>query len=149
MTIPFLIDFTPYKFSGEICQSIDDMVSIGLQQKFNISTVDYDIGSNDDVNIPVSVKNITNNTRLEVTITFNKNMFVVDVDQNIDTITITLEPNQTRIFTFFLNKQMLDQTVGMFDTNISVKIRNLTNGGLITRNVSVTPLEVKFLDTQL
>lgn len=145
MTVPYLIDFVPYSFSGELCQSIEDMVSVSLQQR-TPSNINYDIGSIDDVNIPVSIKNITNNTKLEVTVTFNNNVFVADDNKNINKITVVLEPDQIRTVAFVLNKQSLDNLVRKFETNITISIKNITNGGVVTRNVSVSKLPTSFLE---
>lgn len=146
MTVPYLIDFVPYKFSGEVCQSIEDMVSISLVQQVPISTIDYNIGSPDDVNIPISIKNITNNAKLEVTILFYNNIFVADDNKDIKKITAILEPEQIRTVAFVLNKDSLDSAISRFETTVVVSVKNITNGGLVTRNFPVSKLPVKFLE---
>lgn len=146
MTIPFLIDFQPYSFTGEQCQSIDDMVSISLVQQFPQSVINYEIGSTDDVNIPLSIKNLTNNTKLEVEILFNANVFIADDNPTINKITATLEPGQLRIVEWVLNTRSLDQAISKFNTNIVVTVKNIMNGTIVTRNVPVASLPTRYLD---
>lgn len=146
MTIPFLIDFQPYSVTGEQCQSIDDMVSISLVQQFPQSVINYEIGSTDDVNIPLSIKNLTNNTKLEVEILFNVNVFIADDNPNINKITATLEPGQFRIVEWVLNTRSLDQAISKFNTNIAVTVKNIMNGTIVTRNVPVASLPIRYLN---
>ena len=60
MTVPYLIDFIPFTYTGEKCQSIDDMIAVSLLQRTPISNISYNVGSTDDINISVGIKNITN-----------------------------------------------------------------------------------------
>ena len=146
MTVPYLIDFKPYVYTGEKCQSIDDMISVSLLQRVPISNISYDIGSSDDINLPVAIKNITNNTDLEITVSVNKNIFVIDNQENVESKTVILPAGLIERFIFTLNKNSLNQTVRAFNSNITITVKNITNGGIVTKNVSTSSFNVNFLD---
>lgn len=146
MTVPYLIDFKPYVYTGEKCQSIDDMISVSLLQRVPISNISYDIGSSDDINLPVAIKNITNNIDLEITVSVNKNIFVIDNQENVESKTVILPAGLIERFVFTLNKNSLNQTVRTFNSNITITVKNITNGGIVTKNVSTSSFNVNFLD---
>lgn len=146
MTVPYLIDFKPYVYTGEKCQSIDDMISVSLLQRVPISNISYDIGSSDDINLPVAIKNITNNAQLEITVSVDKNIFVIDNQENVESKTVILPAGLIERFVFTLNKNSLNQTVRTFNSNITITVKNITNGGIVTKNVSTSSFNVNFLD---
>lgn len=148
MTIPYLVNFTPYTFSGELCQSIDDMVSVSVQQQFSFTDINYDIGSDDDVQLPILIKNITNNARLTVEIIADKNVFIINGNDALSNV-ITLAPNETKQLSVSLNKNRLNESVGLRQTNIKLVIKNITNGGIVTRDVGVSNLDIRYLTDRL
>lgn len=149
MTIPFLIDFKPPEYSGEKCQSIDDMISISLTQQFPVSYVSYDIGSSDDINLPVAIKNITNNTDIEVTITLDKNIFIIDNQLNVSNKNVKIGAGETIRFVISLNKESLDNLTTVTNSSINIVVKNITNGGMVTRNVPVSMLNTNVLEERL
>lgn len=146
MTVPYLINYTAYEYEGDQCKSIDDMVSISLQQQVPISNIVYNIGSLDDVSIPLLIKNLTTNTNLEVTILFDKNVFAVDGQRNINKKTITLNNGQTQQFTISLNKNSLNESIRKLQSNITLTVKNITNGTIVTRNAPVQLLDINLLE---
>lgn len=149
MSIPFLIDFKSYTFSGDLCQSIDDMVSIGLQQKFSFSEVNYNLGSGDNITLPIAIKNITNNANLFVELSVDENVFVVNDNESLSSILLTLTPGQTSEIKISLNKRRLNETVGIIDSNIKLVIKNITNGTIVTRAVGVSKLDPRYITDRL
>lgn len=149
MTVPFLIDFKPYEFVGEQCQSIDDMISISLLQQLPVSFISYDIASSDDINLPIAIKNITNNTNIEVTITIDANIFIIDNQSNVSNKTIQLGAGETGEFVISLNVDSLNNTIKIADSNINIVVKSITNGGIVTRNVPVMRLNTKVLEERL
>jgi hypothetical protein len=141
MTVPFLIDFKPYKFNGDECRSIDDMVSISIQQTVPVSNITYNIGSTDDVNIPLQIKNLTNNADLEVMVMFDKNIFVIDGTDSL----IRLKPENVRTLVIRLNKPVLNQALKQLLTTITFEIKNVLNGTVVTKNPTVTMLPINSL----
>jgi hypothetical protein len=141
MTVPFLIDFTPYRFNGDECRSIDDMVSISIQQTVPVSSITYNIGSTDDINVPLQIKNLTNNADLEVMVMFDKNIFVIDGADSV----IRLKPETVRTLIIRLNKPVLNQALEKLLTTITFEIKNVLNGTVVTKNPTVTMLSINSL----
>lgn len=148
MTVPFLINFIPHKFSGDVCQSIEDMVSVSAQQRAPVTSIDYNIGSLDDISLPMAIKNITNNTSLEISVSDTRNAFLLNNAPLIG-YTVTLGPGETNSFTVTLNKQTLDSVSNSFENILNVTIKNLTNGTVVTKNTTVSNLTVNFLDSTI
>lgn len=141
MTVPFLIDYTPYRFNGEECRSIDDMVSISLQQVVPLSNITYNIGSTDNINISLQIKNLTNNADLEINILFDKNIFIIESVQ----LPIILKPGNVTPLFIKLNKPQLDQSLEKLLTTITFEVKNLLNGTVVTKSPSVTTLTLSSL----
>jgi hypothetical protein len=141
MTVPFLIEFVPYKLNGEACQSIDDMVAISLQQSVPVSTISYNIGSSDDINIPLTIQNITNNAELEIAVIFDSNIFIIDGVMT----PLTLLPGEVQPFVVRLNKSRIDQSLETLLTSIKFQIKNKLNGTTVTKNASTSILTVNSL----
>lgn len=145
MTIPYLVNFIPDKVDGVLCQSINDMVSINLQQNVPLSTINYNIGSFDDVSIPLSVKNITNNAELEVELVFDGLIFLLNGEETAQTA-FKLIPGEIVNVQLSLNKSSLDTASTKIETSVSVVIRNISNNGIVTKNSSVSLLNMDFLN---
>lgn len=148
MTVPFLIDFTPHQFLGNICQSIEDMVFINIQQRVPSTGIEYNLGSLDDISLPISIQNVTNNADLEVTITETKTAFLID-NQPVVNFMIKLSAGETKNFIITLNKKYLDALSNNIDSILNIKIKNITNGATVTRNRQTNKLTVNFLDNTL
>lgn len=146
MTIPFLIDFVPYKFVGQKCASIDDMVSVSVLQRVPVSNIAYDIGSTQNIELPISVKNITNNASLQVTFSMDANVFVINNETGASEKNILLAPGQSETVVVTLNTDRLDQTIRTLQSQITLTVRNISTGGLVTRNTPPATLAVSFLD---
>jgi hypothetical protein len=141
MTVPFLVDFKPYRFNGDECRSIDDMISISIQQTVPVSSITYNIGSTDDINIPLQIKNLTNNADLEVMVMFDKNIFVIDGADSM----IRLKPENVRTLVIRLNKPVLNQALEKLLTTITFEIKNVLNGTVVTKSPIVTMLPISSL----
>ena len=141
MTVPFLIDFTPYRFNGDECRSIDDMISISIQQTVSVSSITYNIGSTDDINIPLQIKNLTNNADLEVVVMFDKNVFVIDGADSM----IRLKPENVRTLIIRLNRPVLNQSLEKLLATITFEIKNVLNGTVVTKSPIVTMLPISSL----
>jgi hypothetical protein len=141
MTIPFLIGFTPYEFNGDECRSIDDMVSISMQQATPSSTINYKIGSTDNINISLQIKNLTNNADLEIMVAYDRNIFIIN-DAN---LIFTLKPGNVRAFVIKLNKPVLNRGLQSLLTTVTFEIKNVLNGTVVTKNRTVTVLPIRSL----
>ena len=78
MTVPYLIEYTPYQPNGYVCQSIEDMVFVGLYQTVPISYISYAIGSVEDIELPLIIKNITNSAKLDIALELNSEVFLIN-----------------------------------------------------------------------
>jgi hypothetical protein len=141
MTIPFLIDFTPYEFNDIECRSIDDMVSVSLQQTVPVSNITYNIGSTDNIRIPLQIKNITNNANLEIKFTFDKNIFIINGTDS----SVILQPDEIREFNIEPNKTQLNESLRSLLTKITLEIKNILNGTVVTKDISAATLSVSNL----
>lgn len=138
MTIPYFLNYTSFSSNGIECRSIDDMVSISAIQKTPMTEINYNIGSEERLVLPYQIKNLTNNTRLEVSIKFDSNVFLVN--SRSDIVSIILEAGQTRQFNITINSTNLDKLVGNFKSIITVDIKNISNGTVVTKNIGVSGL---------
>jgi len=141
MTIPFLIDFTPYEFTDIECRSIEDMVSFSLQQTVPVSNIAYNIGSTGNIRILLQIKNVTNNTNLEIKFTFDKNIFIIDGTES----RVILQPSEVRGFNMELNKTQLNESLRSLLTKITVEVKNILNGTVVTKDISATTLTINNL----
>jgi hypothetical protein len=135
------VDFKPYIFNGDECRSIDDMISISIQQTAPVSSITYNIGSTDDINIPLQIKNLTNNADLEVMVMFDKNIFVIDGADSM----IRLTPENVRTLIIRLNRPVLNQSLEKLLATITFEIKNVLNGTVVTKSPIVTMLPISSL----
>lgn len=145
MTIPFLINFSPTQLRGEPCQSIDDMIVISIQQRTESTDINYNIGSLDDINLPISIQNVTNNANLEISITENKNVFLIN-NQKFSVYNFTLGPGEINTVIITLNKEVLDSVSENFQDTLQITAKNITNGAIVTKNLATNTLTVSYLD---
>jgi uncharacterized protein YlaN (UPF0358 family) len=146
MTIPYLLQTIPPNFTGVECKSINDMVSVNLQQVAPTSTIPYRIGSSDNIRISLQLKNLTNNAQLEVEVVVDENIFLIDNSLSGSSKKILLDPEQTKGILLSLNKERLNSTVNSTTSTVAVKITNITNGTVVTKNTSVSSLTVAILN---
>jgi hypothetical protein len=137
MSSPFLINFTPIETDGVACTSINDMVSIDLQQQVDVSDIIYPVGVDENI----SIKNITNNALLTVKVIFSTQWFTTN-----DLDSFSIAPNETRTINFQLNKSNVDELVNDTDASIRLEIENTVNGLLITKNPTVSLLTNRLLE---
>lgn len=148
MTIPYLIDYTPYIDELMVCKTIDDMVSIDLIQEVPSTQINYNIGSLEDITMTIAIKNITNNANVEAILTVDPNIFLVDT-QIVPSKNKIIAPEETARFVIQLNKASLDNMKLTVDSNIELTVNSVLNGRLITKNVSVSKLTARYLPETL
>jgi hypothetical protein len=117
------------------------MISISIQQTVSVSSITYNIGSTDDINIPLQIKNLTNNADLEVVVMFDKNVFVIDGADSM----IRLKPENVRTLIIRLNRPVLNQSLEKLLATITFEIKNVLNGTVVTKSPIVTMLPISSL----
>lgn len=146
MTIPFLVSFVPFiSPNQQICQSIDDMISINLMQTVAASNITYNIGTSEDVNIPLEIKNLTSNSSLEVGVDSDNKQFLIDGLVSSGQ-TFLLNPGQTKTYVITLNTSQLDTTVGSFLEKLRLTVKNISNGEVITKPLGVAGVSTRLLE---
>lgn len=140
MTIPFLLNFTPYNLNGIAASSINDMVSIDTEQLVEQSEILYELGTNKNINLPISIKNLTNNAQLQVTLQFDKTVLSASLPD-----VFLLSPEETKTFNIRLNVDGLNNMSRNTDTEFDIVVENLSTGAVVTKSPNVTSLNKKLL----
>jgi hypothetical protein len=117
------------------------MVSFSLQQTVPVSNIAYNIGSTGNIRILLQIKNVTNNTNLEIKFTFDKNIFIIDGTES----RVILQPSEVRGFNMELNKTQLNESLRSLLTKITVEVKNILNGTVVTKDISATTLTINNL----
>lgn len=138
MTIPYFLNYQPLASNGIECRSIDDMVSISALQVVPITKINYNIGSQERLVLPYQIKNLTNNAQLQISIKFDSNVFLIN--NRPEPISVILASGETRQFNISINANQLDRTVGNFKSLITVDVKNISNGTVVTRTIGTTTL---------
>jgi hypothetical protein len=140
MTIPYLLQTAPIIYTGVPCTSIEDMVSINLLQLNSISSISYEIGTTPTVRIPVQIKNLTNNAQLAVEMNIDNKAFFIDSDENLFSKNFIVNPGEDTTIVLTLNNSELSTSINHVLSSINLKVTNLNNGTVVTKNATVTKL---------
>ncbi len=136
MTTPFLINYEPYAFppGTTIINNINDMVQISTTLP---ETIEYAVGSLEDLSGDIIIKNLTRNAILEVTIKFNSSAFIINTPDTTTPIILTIAPTTQQELKVKLNKQALDSNARFIPIqgNIEFTAKNLVNGTTVFKNV--------------
>lgn len=144
--IPFLINYTPYVAgtNQQICNLIEDMVSVDLQARETPIVINYHVGAMSTLSFSMKVKNLTNNAILEVKIPYDKNFLIIDNPE------ITLNPAEEKQINISINKNFFDtraSEIFNFDTNIV--ITNTSSKKVIVKNVNSAYLTSRYLPQEI
>ena len=149
-TIPSLVNYEPY-INNDICDLIDDMVSVDLKPILIPTNISYYVGAESTYNFTMTVKNLTTNATLRVRMPFNDQVFSVDgsvklpstVDgPNRTTLDFTLTPRESRTIQIELNKSGLNgNSNSNLEITLPLNIQNVVVEGLtVLKNTSTQPL---------
>jgi hypothetical protein len=135
-TIPFLLSYTPYvpPTGTSTVNSINDMVVI----TFNPPTeINYAIGTTQQYNDVITVKNITSNVRLETTIEFNDKMLGIRTDNTTSPYVFIVEPGAQVILPVTLKTAFFDarSSIAPVTAPINFIVKNLSNGSVALKNI--------------
>jgi len=146
-TIPYLRRFIPYQLNPSIvaCDLIEDMVSYSLVSN-QLNTINYYVGAADVENFMLEVKNLTEETVLEIIITFDSSVFLVGMMNGVLTanpVTFSLNAKSQKNIVINVNKENLNSKSDyeIFNSAILLTVQNTPNGQLVTKNINTSRLQ--------
>jgi hypothetical protein len=145
--IPFLNSYDPFNTQGLILlEKIEDMISYDLVP--NPIRIEYSIGPENPKDLfSISMRNLTENAVLEISISEEKNILTLFSEENEEikmSTKISLQPNETKTVSVFMTDSKLSSTLETKIFNkLTFSVENVPNGGIVTKNKQITPLESK------
>lgn len=144
--ISFLTNYTPYSppTGTVVVENIKDMITFDLQPKTTPTILNYSIGTDKSYVNTITIKNITTNAKINIQLSFNNNIFIVDrtnvTVNNQNTILVELRPNQTEQFEIKVKNSMLDQkmTYQLQQTQIKMNIQSIEINDVVLKNLSTS-----------
>jgi len=140
-----LLSFIPFTLPTNtiLAENIDEMFSVNLEIPDPPFEIDYLIGDENVYKFNLSVKNLTENAQLNITIEYNPEIFVVD---NPTTI---LNANQIATFNVTMNSERLDTINNKvtFEEDIKVVVSNVNNNTVVYKQINSTALPPTVLPT--
>ncbi len=136
MSIPYLLSYEPYKpLQGtRVINSINDMVTISFNPP---SEINYAIGTDQQYNDTIIVRNITSNVTLQITIEFNDAILNINTNNTKSPYVFTLGPNIQTSLSVQLKTSFFDRQSNITPVTAPVKftVKNLLNGTVALKNV--------------
>jgi hypothetical protein len=117
------------------------MVSIDLQQNVDTSNIDYPIGTTGNVNIPISIRNITSNATLRIKISFNEQLFFINTSNSFE-----LAAQETQTVTMQLKKPTLDVLNIDTETTVQFEVENISDNTLTVKDPNTLQFNVRLLE---
>jgi len=134
--------FTPYSLPNGIegTDQIANMVSYSIIPSLNGVNLDYNIGAVDNFNFVLSVKNLTTNVSLDITVE-SENYF------NISPRNFVLGPEQINNISINVDNSVINEygKALQFLTQITLVVKNIKNGTFAQRRIGVEGLQQVFL----
>jgi len=135
-TIPFLLSYTPYTppTGTNTINSVNDMVVINFIPPTEIN---YALGTSQQYNDTIIIRNITSNVRLETTIEFNDKIFGISTNNTISPYVFVVEPGAQATIPVTLKTAFLDARAGTapITTPINFTVKSLSNGTVALKNI--------------
>lgn len=131
---PLMKSFTPYYVpeNTEVCDFIENMISISIVPNPKKTTLSYDIGAEYTYSNVVSIRNLTNNSNIKVAIMHDPKIFIVSETEFI------LGPVEEKNVVFELNKSQLNTFLGLSNNQqkISIRATNVSNERVINKDLN-------------
>lgn len=142
--LPYLIRFTPYEVPSNVSaeDSVSGMFTYDLRPNTSNTIINYSVGAVGTFETLLTVKNITSNVTLQISLTFNNNVFAISSTENVaddsSTLVDRLLPGQSKMFVIRLRKSRLNSYANyeQLITNIELSVKNLSNGTTAFRNLN-------------
>jgi hypothetical protein len=153
--IPFLNTYVPYQLDSNLTEarSIRDMVSYEFAVPSTPRTINYYSGAETSYEVEMSMKNLTDNAEIEVSIKYNTDIFnitsatatTVSINQTISKITKRLRPTEIGTFKILSKNRTLNSLIGKspIQTELEVSMKNLANGLLVVKQQNISLLSSK------
>lgn len=144
-TTPFLKSYTPYQTPSDtrLADAVDDMISYNLTTSNSLKTLNYSVGAEGSYQQNFTIKNLTTNVVLDIEVSKKTDAFFI----NLSPLQFSLNPLQTKTFSFALNKQYLNAitTKSELDAYVNIVVKNRKNGSIALRDVTtsvITPEKI-------
>lgn len=143
--IPYLRNYTPYQYGPSIvvCDLVEDMVSYSLKPN-NLTLFKYYVGPEQLPSYTLNVKNLTEETILGISVTYDSNTFMIkglERDKATNPVKTLINPTSQTKFLIELNKEYLNgrSDYESLNSKIVLSVTNLRNGRLAIKS-SATPI---------
>jgi len=134
--IPFLLSYEPYQppTGTRVINSINDMVVISFNPP---SEINYAIGTDQEYNDTIIVRNTTSNVSLEVTIEFNDKILSINTNNTTSPYVFTLASGTQTSLPVQLKSAFFDarSSVAAVTTPINFTVKNLSNGSVALKTI--------------
>lgn len=134
--IPFLLSYEPYQppTGTRVINSINDMVAISFNPP---SEINYAIGTDQQYNDTIIVRNTTSNVTLEASIEFNDTILSINTNNTTSPYVFRLAPDTQTSLPVQLKFAFFDQRSSVTPTTVPVKftVKNLTNGSVALKTI--------------
>ena len=134
--IPFLLSHIPYQppAGTRVITAIADMVVIDFTP---LTELTYTLGTDQQYNSTLIVKNTTINATLEVAIEFNDNLLGINTNNTISPYVFKVTSGQQISLPVQLKTSFLDAQSNPMPITALIKftVKNLPNGTVVLRNV--------------
>lgn len=133
--IPFLLSYEPYQppTGTRVINSINDMVTINFNPP---SEINYSIGTDQQYNDTIIIRNTTSNVTLEANIEFNDKILSINTNNTASPYVFRLAPGTQTSLPVQLKFAFFDQRSSVAPTTVPIKftVKNLTNGTVALKN---------------
>ena len=134
--IPFLLSYEPYQppTGTRVINSIDDMVVINFNPPLEIN---YAIGTDQQYNDTIIIRNTTLNVSLEVTVEFNDKILGINTNNTMSPYIFTLASGTQTSLPVQLKSAFFDarSSVAAVTTPINFTVKNLSNGSVALKTI--------------
>jgi hypothetical protein len=134
--IPFLLSYEPYQppTGTRVINSINDMVTISFNPP---SEINYNIGTDQQYNDTIIIRNTTSNVTLEASIEFNDKILSINTNNTTSPYVFRLAPNTQTSLPVQLKFSFFNQRSSITPTTVPIKftVKNLTNGSVALKNI--------------
>jgi hypothetical protein len=151
--IPFLVNYTSYTLpTGQVeCNNVSDMVSVDLQANQTPVEVEYYVGAELSYQFSMTIKNLTANATLKISMPFSNTIFTVENSNKQNSIDFTLLPQEIKQLNVQLNKDGLNGSANYdkLQTNLPLTITSIENGVVVVKNPTITVLPPSYLPLEV
>jgi len=155
--VPFLESYTPFAIEEnlQVIDNINDMISCEILSNTAPVEVSYNTGAEMSYTDRFRLKNLTTAVTIEVTISFDNQVFIIHEEgtfaEGKTPLKFNILPEQTRQFIILTNNISLNSKQPNFTTlsNIEITFKNISNGSFVSKRVSTSSLLERTFPTNI